>query len=240
MCILGSLTIHQRLLNTSYYPQTLDREMRTERASTWHWLQLRRSNQIQGWPGSLFLAWERLRLPPSHIPTRSQGHLQKLSLMLTCMSAKIVASHHGFHSIHLLRSVSLLSIQKSFAPLTMITFTRYPKQSLMKRSGNIEVFVVAFLRRTQDFCTRWCHSSGRARGYAQTRWQGPKGQFSMLLPFHFAFRFPSSSFCWLYISLQLSRTKPSSKLLHLAQWCRCCGLYNLRHVSNIDESKKWI
>ena len=60
----------------------------------------------------------------------------------------------SIHSIHLLRSVSLLSIQKSFAPLTMITFTRYPKQSLMKRSGNIEVFVVAFLRRTQDFCTR--------------------------------------------------------------------------------------
>ena len=162
----------------------------------------------------------------------------------------------SIHSIHLLRSVSLLSIQKSFAPLTMITFTRYPKQSLMKRSGNIEVFVVAFLRRTQDFCTRWCHSSGRARGYAQTRWQGPKSQFSMLLPFHFAFRFPSSSFCWLYISLQLSRTKPSSKLLHLAQWCRCCGLLrfkqlcthiviiaygnNLRHVSNVDESKKWI
>ena len=252
MCVLGSLTIHQRLLNTSYYPQTLDREMRTERASTWHWLQLRRSNQIQGWPGSLFLAWERLHLPPSHIPTRSQGHLQKLSLMLTCMSAKIVASIQ----YTCCGSVSLLSIQKSFAPLTMITFTRYPKQSLMKRSGNIEVFVVAFLRRTQDFCTRWCHSSGRARGYAQTRWQGPKGQFSMLLPFHFAFRFPSSSFCWLYISLQLSRTKPSSKLLHLAQWCRCCGLLrfkqlcthiviiaygnNLRHVSNVDESKKWI
>ena len=161
-------------------------------------------------PGSLLLAFfEKSCSCYSHtfLHAPSQGHLKKLSLMLTCMSAKIVASHHGFHSLHLLRSVPLLSIQESLPPLNMITLL------VTQNSRNwrdLETLKFSFLDElVQFFQLLHFHTALRIsvpddvilvagqEGMPRPGDKVPRASPQCYCLF-ITFRFPPSSFCWLY------------------------------------------